>query len=98
MKTILTNHLDEIEQGTGLVVEEIVRDRCTSNYCIYGSCNDKFALEPLHTTAIATDVTSFVSPRYQHKVECHCKEGYAGTYKEEKFLRAFVPRAKLMSA
>jgi protocadherin Fat 1/2/3 len=79
IRKALTQHLEALEQSTGLIVEEIVRDKCTAKYCTYGECRDRIILNTtIAATPIATDVTSFVSPRHQHHVVCDCKEGYAG--------------------
>jgi len=79
IRKALTQHLEALEQSTGLIVEEIVRDKCTAKYCTYGECRDRIVLNTTAAaTPIATDVTSFVSPRHQHRIVCDCKEGYAG--------------------
>jgi protocadherin Fat 1/2/3 len=79
IRKALTQHLEALEQSTGLIVEEIVRDKCTVKYCTYGECRDHIILDTkIAATPIATDVTSFVSPRHQHHILCDCKEGYAG--------------------
>jgi protocadherin Fat 1/2/3 len=79
IRKALTQHLEALEQSTGLIVEEIVRDKCTAKYCTYGECTDRIILNTTAAaTPIATDVTSFVSPRHQHHIVCDCKEGYAG--------------------
>lgn len=70
-----------MEQNTGLVVEEIGRDRCTQGRCVYGKCLDRFVLESLEGLPISLDVLSFVSPRHHQKLQCICKEGYAGKFK-----------------
>lgn len=79
IRKALTQHLEALEQSTGLIVEEIVRDKCTAKYCTNGECRDHIVLDTsVAATPIATDVTSFVSPRHQHQILCDCKEGYAG--------------------
>jgi protocadherin Fat 1/2/3 len=79
IRKALTQHLEALEQSTGLSVEEIIREKCTAKYCTYGECRDHIELDTtVAATPIATDVTSFVSPRHQHRVLCDCKEGYAG--------------------
>ncbi|KAJ4440956.1 hypothetical protein ANN_10805, partial [Periplaneta americana] len=79
IRKALTQHLEALEQSTGLIVEEIVRDKCTAKYCTFGECRDHIVLDTsVAATPIATDVTSFVSPRHQHRVVCNCNEGYAG--------------------
>lgn len=76
----LSSRLDTVEQSTGLVVEEIGRDRCTQGRCVYGKCQDRFVLESLDGVAVSLDVMSFVSPRHHQRVQCICKEGYAGEF------------------
>lgn len=78
VRNAVREHLEELESSANLVVEEIVRDKCNSNLCSYGKCEDHIVLDTNALTPIATDVTSFVSPKYLRKVHCSCKEGYAG--------------------
>ncbi|XP_076227334.1 FAT atypical cadherin kugelei isoform X9 [Nomia melanderi] len=78
----LNQHIKELEGSTKLVVEEIVRFKCNKGYCVYGDCQDKIILNLTQITPVATDVMSFVSPRHKHKMECNCKEGYAGNHCE----------------
>ncbi|XP_031780785.1 fat-like cadherin-related tumor suppressor homolog isoform X4 [Nasonia vitripennis] len=82
IREALNQHIEELEASTKLVVEEIVRFKCSKGYCVYGECHDKIVLDSQQITPIATDVTSFVSPRHRHRTECSCKEGYAGTHCE----------------
>ncbi|XP_048512093.1 fat-like cadherin-related tumor suppressor homolog isoform X4 [Athalia rosae] len=82
IREALNQHIEELEESTKLVVEEIVRFKCNKGYCVYGECHDKINLDTVQITPIATDVTSFVSPRHKHKMECSCKEGYAGNHCE----------------
>ncbi|GLV44546.1 kugelei [Carabus blaptoides fortunei] len=74
----LNENLEELEKSTKLVVEEIVRMKCTQSYCMSGVCQDRIILDVDDITPISTDVTSFVSPKHQHRMDCICKEGYAG--------------------
>ena len=78
IRRAMNKNLEELEESTRLVVEEIVRSKCTSSYCTYGNCEDHYVLEPSDITMITTDVISFVSPRHRHKLECMCNEGYGG--------------------
>ncbi|XP_068083906.1 fat-like cadherin-related tumor suppressor homolog [Anabrus simplex] len=78
LRQALHNHLNDLESSTGLVVGEIVRDKCTTSYCTYGICEDRIILDVNDVSAAMSDTISFVSPPYQHKVQCECKEGYAG--------------------
>ncbi|XP_053598514.1 fat-like cadherin-related tumor suppressor homolog isoform X2 [Microplitis demolitor] len=82
IREALNQHIEELEESTKLVVEEIVRFKCNKGHCVYGDCVDKIILDQTQITAVATDVMSFVSPKYKHKIECSCKEGYAGNHCE----------------
>ncbi|XP_076298680.1 FAT atypical cadherin kugelei isoform X2 [Lasioglossum baleicum] len=82
IREALNQRIEELEETTKLVVEEIVRFKCMKGYCIYGECQDKILLDLEQITPVATDVMSFVSPRHKHKMECDCKEGYAGDHCE----------------
>ncbi|XP_053978063.1 fat-like cadherin-related tumor suppressor homolog isoform X1 [Hylaeus volcanicus] len=82
IREALNQHIEELEESTKLVVEEIVRFKCNKGYCVYGDCQDKIMLDLTQITPVATDVMSFVSPRHKHKMECNCKEGYAGNHCE----------------
>nr|XP_023018375.1 fat-like cadherin-related tumor suppressor homolog [Leptinotarsa decemlineata] len=74
----LNVRLNELEESTKLVVEEIIRLECSDKYCLYGICQDHYVLENDVIDPIFTDVTSFVSPRHRPWLECICKEGYGG--------------------
>ncbi|KAK9754792.1 Cadherin domain [Popillia japonica] len=78
IRKAMNDNLVELEESTKLVVEEIVRDKCTFNYCKFGNCEDKFALEPSKIKPISTEVTSFVSPHHSHRMDCSCTQGYGG--------------------
>ncbi|XP_046748553.1 fat-like cadherin-related tumor suppressor homolog isoform X2 [Diprion similis] len=82
IREALNQRIEELEESTKLVVEEIVRYKCNKGYCVYGECYDKINLDPSQLLPVATDVTSFVSPRHKHRMECNCKEGYAGSHCE----------------
>ncbi|XP_076646629.1 FAT atypical cadherin kugelei isoform X7 [Halictus rubicundus] len=82
IREALNQRIEELEESTKLVVEEIVRFKCIKGYCVYGECQDKILLDLEQITPVATDVMSFVSPRHKHKMECDCKEGYAGDHCE----------------
>ncbi|KAK0095182.1 hypothetical protein PV326_009029, partial [Microctonus aethiopoides] len=82
IREALNQHIEELEESTKLVVEEIVRFKCSKGHCVYGDCHDKIILDQTQITPVATDVMSFVSPKYKHKIECSCKEGYAGNHCE----------------
>lgn len=74
----VNDNLEELEESTKLVVEEIIRAKCTSNHCMFGACQDHYVLDVTKAEPVATDVISFVSYRHQLKLECICKEGYGG--------------------
>ncbi|KAJ8866041.1 hypothetical protein PR048_033565, partial [Dryococelus australis] len=78
LRHALSRNVEEIELTTGLIVEEVLQDQCTDDYCSYGMCEDHVTLDTGTMTSIATDWMSFVSPRHHYKVACLCKEGYAG--------------------
>ncbi|XP_043267899.1 fat-like cadherin-related tumor suppressor homolog isoform X3 [Venturia canescens] len=82
IREALNQHIEELEESTKLVVEEIVRFKCSKGYCVYGDCLDRIVLDQTIIAPVATDVMSFVSPRHRHKIECTCKEGYAGNHCE----------------
>ncbi|XP_015840544.1 fat-like cadherin-related tumor suppressor homolog isoform X3 [Tribolium castaneum] len=78
IKKALNDNFEELEESTKLVVEEIVRFKCSNTYCTFGVCQDHYMLDPGRVDPVATDVTSFVSPYHRQKLECVCKEGYGG--------------------
>lgn len=78
IRKAVNDNLEELEELTKLVVEDIVRLKCTNSYCTYGICQDHYVLITDQIVPISTDVTSFVSPRHTQKLECICKEGYGG--------------------
>ncbi|XP_044259257.1 fat-like cadherin-related tumor suppressor homolog isoform X5 [Tribolium madens] len=78
IKKALNDNFEELEESTKLVVEEIIRFKCSNTYCTFGVCQDHYMLDPGRVDPVATDVTSFVSPYHRQKLECVCKEGYGG--------------------
>ncbi|XP_045469521.1 fat-like cadherin-related tumor suppressor homolog isoform X5 [Harmonia axyridis] len=78
IRKALSDNLEELEESTKLIVEEIIRLKCSNTYCVFGVCQDHYVLKPTEIEPVATDVISFVSPRHQQKFECNCKEGYGG--------------------
>ena len=54
-------------------------DECTEDRCEAGSgkCKDVVVIEE-GSSLVATDISSFVSPRHRHQTVCACKEGFAG--------------------
>lgn len=75
IRKALNDNLEELEESTKLVVEEIIRPKCNNKYCTYGVCQDHFVLDTTVIDPVSTDVTSFVSPRHKHKLDCMCKQG-----------------------
>ncbi|XP_058828867.1 fat-like cadherin-related tumor suppressor homolog isoform X4 [Topomyia yanbarensis] len=78
IRKAIDDNLEEIEDATKLQIDEVVKSKCLPSYCIHGECEDKLVLDPKIVNPISTDVTSFVSSRHIHKMECNCKEGYGG--------------------
>lgn len=78
IRKAIEDNLEELEDQTKLSVEEIVKSKCLSNYCVHGKCVDKIILDTDIVDPVSTDVTSFVSARHEHKFECNCKSGYGG--------------------
>ncbi|KAJ8945175.1 hypothetical protein NQ314_009307, partial [Rhamnusium bicolor] len=78
IRKALSDNLEELEESTKLVVEEIIRLKCNNKYCLYGVCQDHYVLDTSIIEPVSTDVTSFVSARHRQKLECICKEGYGG--------------------
>ncbi|XP_021704618.1 fat-like cadherin-related tumor suppressor homolog isoform X2 [Aedes aegypti] len=78
IRKAIDDNLEEIEDATKLQIDEVVKSKCLPNFCIHGECEDKLVLDPKIVNPISTDVTSFVSARHVHKMECSCKEGYGG--------------------
>lgn len=77
IRKAVDDNLEEIEDATKLRIDEVMKAKCTTNHCVHGECEDKVMLNTQIIT-IATDVTSFVSARHDHRMECNCKEGYGG--------------------
>ncbi|XP_014210543.1 fat-like cadherin-related tumor suppressor homolog [Copidosoma floridanum] len=82
IREALNQRIDELEASTKLVVEEIVRKKCSKSYCVYGECHDRIVLEPRQIQPIVADAVSFVTPKHRHRTDCSCKEGYAGSHCE----------------
>ncbi|XP_050293822.1 fat-like cadherin-related tumor suppressor homolog isoform X3 [Anthonomus grandis grandis] len=78
IRKALNDNLEELEESTKLVVEEIIRPKCNNKWCVFGVCQDHFVLETARIEPISTEVTSFVSPMHRQKLDCLCKEGYGG--------------------
>ncbi|XP_038113282.1 fat-like cadherin-related tumor suppressor homolog isoform X3 [Culex quinquefasciatus] len=78
IRKAIDDNLEEIEDATKLQIDEVVKSKCLPNFCTHGECEDKLVLDPKIVNPISTDVTSFVSARHIHKMECNCKEGYGG--------------------
>lgn len=78
IRKALNDNLEELEESTKLVIEEIIGTKCSVNYCSSGVCRDRITLETVDINPISTDTSSFVAPKHQRKLECVCKEGYDG--------------------
>ncbi|XP_065170403.1 fat-like cadherin-related tumor suppressor homolog isoform X3 [Atheta coriaria] len=78
LRKAMNDHLGELEDSTKLVVEEIVRLKCTNNYCINGECQDRYVLDTSKIKPISTEITSFVSAQHEQRLECICNLGYGG--------------------
>ncbi|XP_049820796.1 fat-like cadherin-related tumor suppressor homolog isoform X5 [Aethina tumida] len=78
IRKALNDNLEELEESSKLVVEEIIRMKCNNKYCLYGVCQDHYSLDTNIIDPVSTDVTSFVSPYHRQRLECICKEGYGG--------------------
>lgn len=78
IRKALNDNLEELEESTKLVVEQIVKLTCPLGYCMHGVCQDRYVLEAERISPVATDVTSFVSPAHRQRLECQCREGYGG--------------------
>lgn len=78
VRTVLVNFIDDIEDATNLVVEEIMLPTCARNICVQGDCFNRIRLNKRQLNTYSTDVASFASPTYKHANECQCKQGYGG--------------------
>lgn len=78
IRKALSDNLDDLADYTKLNVEEIAQMKCTPSYCMSGVCQDKIILDTKQISPISTDVTSFVSPKHKRRLDCICKEGFAG--------------------
>lgn len=74
----LDDKLEELEEMTSLSVEEVVKSKCIPRYCDHGKCEDKIVIDANDVDTVSTDVTSFVSVRFEHRIECRCTVGYGG--------------------
>uniref|UniRef100_A0A182YNX1 Uncharacterized protein n=1 Tax=Anopheles stephensi TaxID=30069 RepID=A0A182YNX1_ANOST len=78
IRRVIDENLEEIEDATKLQIDEVVKSKCLPNFCIHGECEDKIVLDAKLIHPVSTDVTSFVSARHAHRMECACREGYGG--------------------
>ncbi|XP_040169862.1 fat-like cadherin-related tumor suppressor homolog isoform X4 [Anopheles arabiensis] len=78
IRRVIDENLEEIEDATKLQIDEVVKSKCLPNYCIHGECEDRIVLDAKLIHPVSTDVTSFVSARHAHRMECACREGYGG--------------------
>ncbi|XP_055855772.1 fat-like cadherin-related tumor suppressor homolog isoform X2 [Episyrphus balteatus] len=78
IQATVADNMEEIEEATNLIIEQIVKTKCIQSQCVHGVCKDKIVLDRKNINTIATDVTSFISAVYQHLNECKCQQGYGG--------------------
>uniref|UniRef100_A0A182TNV0 Uncharacterized protein n=1 Tax=Anopheles melas TaxID=34690 RepID=A0A182TNV0_9DIPT len=78
IRRVIDENLEEIEDATKLQIDEVVKSKCLPHYCIHGECEDRIVLDAKLIHPVSTDVTSFVSARHAHRMECACREGYGG--------------------
>ncbi|XP_052890694.1 fat-like cadherin-related tumor suppressor homolog [Anopheles moucheti] len=78
IRRVIDENLEEIEDATKLQIDEVVKSKCLPNFCIHGECEDKIVLDAKLIHPVSTDVTSFVSARHLHRMECVCRDGYGG--------------------
>lgn len=78
IRKLLNINLEELEESTKLVVEEMIKIKCTAHYCAYGECQERFILDTTKISPISTDVITLVCPLHLHKTECKCHDGYGG--------------------
>lgn len=78
IRRLLEGKLNEVEKSTELSVEEIVKSKCVTRFCVKGKCEDKIILDPYKVNTVATDVTSFVSASFEYTARCKCDVGYGG--------------------
>ncbi|CAK1577864.1 unnamed protein product [Parnassius mnemosyne] len=69
-------HLERLEEGARLVVEELVRAPCGG--CVHGACAERVQLRAADARAIAADVFSLVTVPFRLRAECACAPGYVG--------------------
>lgn len=78
IRKFLNVNLEELEESSKLVVEEMIRVKCNAHYCAYGECQEKLILDRNNIIHIHTNAISLVSPFHEHKTECKCQDGYGG--------------------
>ncbi|CAG4938447.1 unnamed protein product [Parnassius apollo] len=69
-------HLERLEEGARLVVEELVRAPCGG--CEHGACAERVQLRASGARAVASDVFSLVVAPFRLRAECACVPGYDG--------------------
>ncbi|KAJ8970951.1 hypothetical protein NQ317_014059 [Molorchus minor] len=74
IRKALNDNLEELEESTKLVVEEIIRPKCNNKYCVYGVCQDHFSIDVTVIEPVSTDVTSFVSPMHARNLNVFVKK------------------------
>ncbi|XP_035227160.1 fat-like cadherin-related tumor suppressor homolog isoform X3 [Stegodyphus dumicola] len=68
------------ETASNLKVVKIIKDRCTTDYCVHGECVDRIVLDETYVVSITTESLGYVSPQHVRKLECVCNSGYGGTH------------------
>lgn len=75
----VADNIEEIEEATKVLIEEIVKTKCSQKRCMNGGmCQDQIRLDTENLNTVSTDMTSFVSAKYKHIDVCECKEGFGG--------------------
>lgn len=78
IRKVLNDNLEELEESTKLVVEEIVGTKCSLTYCTSGVCRDRIVLQNTDSMPTLTESVSFLAPKFERKLDCICKEGFEG--------------------
>lgn len=71
----LHQHLERLEEGARLVVEELLRAACGG--CVHGACAERVELRA-PARAVSTDVYSLVAPPHLLRGRCECERGFGG--------------------
>ncbi|CAB3222731.1 unnamed protein product [Arctia plantaginis] len=71
----LHQHLERLEEGARLVVEELLRASCGG--CVHGACVERVELRAA-ARAVSTDVYALVAPPHRLRGRCECERGFGG--------------------